>query len=81
MLWTRFLGLGALAIAAYVAAPLGLPRDIVYSIVVLATVSAFVYRLLRENGPDRRTWKYMALGVACWGVGDGLVALMQYGGG
>lgn len=81
MLWTRFLGLGALAVAAHAAAPQGLPRDIVYAIVVLATMAAFVYRYLRENGPDRRTWKYMALGVGCWGVGDGLVALMQYGGG
>lgn len=63
MLWTRFLGLGALAVAVYALAPPGIPQDAIYAIVLLATVAAFVYRYFREPGPDKRTWKYMAVGV------------------
>ena len=81
MLWTRFLGLGALAVAAYVGAPPGIPQDAIYAIVLLATVAAFVYRYIREPGPDKRTWKYLAVGVGSWGIGDALIAMVQAGDG
>lgn len=80
MLWTRFLGLGAISVVAYAIAPPGLPQDAIYAIVLLATVAAFVRRYLREPGPDKRTWKYMALGVGCWGIADALIAVMAAGG-
>ncbi|WP_415972909.1 putative bifunctional diguanylate cyclase/phosphodiesterase [Rhodococcus sp. 077-4] len=80
MLWTRFLGLGVVSLVAYVIAPQGLPRDAVYAIVLLATVAAFVYRYSKEPGPDKRTWKYMAVGVGSWGVGDALIAMAQLSG-
>ncbi|MDV8024266.1 bifunctional diguanylate cyclase/phosphodiesterase [Rhodococcus sp. IEGM 1330] len=81
MLWTRFLGLGALAVAAYALATPGIPQDAIYAIVLLATVAAFVHRYLREPGPDKRTWKYMALGIGGWGIADALIAVMEAGGG
>ena len=81
MLWTRFLGLGAVAVVAYVIAPQGLPRNAVYAIVLSATVAAFVYRYVRAPGPDKRTWKYMAIGVGSWGIGDALIAVMNVDGG
>ncbi|OZD70616.1 hypothetical protein CH272_24690 [Rhodococcus sp. 05-340-1] len=81
MLWTRFLGLGALAVAAYAIAPPGIPQGAIYAIVLLATVAAFGYRYFREPGPDKRTWKYMAVGVGSWGIGDALIATVQAGGG
>ncbi|MGB2721257.1 MAG: EAL domain-containing protein [Rhodococcus sp. (in: high G+C Gram-positive bacteria)] len=81
MLWTRFLGLGALAVAVYALAPPGIPQDAIYAIVLLATVAAFVYRYFREPGPDKRTWKYMAVGVGSWGIGDALIAMVHVGGG
>ncbi|MCZ4562798.1 bifunctional diguanylate cyclase/phosphodiesterase [Rhodococcus sp. IEGM 1401] len=81
MLWTRFLGLGVLAVAAYAIAPAGIPQSALYAIVLLATVAAFVYRYRREPGPDKRTWKYMAVGVGSWGIGDALVSMAQVGGG
>jgi len=81
MLWTRFLGLGALAVVAYAIAPPGIPQGAIYAIVLLATVAAFGYRYFREPGPDKRTWKYMAVGVGSWGIGDALIATVQAGGG
>lgn len=81
MLWTRFLGLGALAVVAYSIAPPGIPQGAIYAIVLLATVAAFGYRYFREPGPDKRTWKYMAVGVGSWGIGDALIATVQAGGG
>ncbi|MDZ7930181.1 MAG: GGDEF domain-containing protein [Rhodococcus sp. (in: high G+C Gram-positive bacteria)] len=81
MSWTRFLGLGALAVAVYALTPPGIPQDAVYAIVLLATVAAFVYRYFREPGPDKRTWKYMAVGVGSWGIGDALIAMVHVGGG
>ncbi|OZE92230.1 bifunctional diguanylate cyclase/phosphodiesterase [Rhodococcus sp. 15-2388-1-1a] len=81
MLWTRFLGLGALAVVAYAIAPPGVPQGAIYAIVLLATVAAFGYRYFREPGPDKRTWKYMAVGVGSWGIGDALIATVQAGGG
>ncbi|OZD04866.1 hypothetical protein CH275_10635 [Rhodococcus sp. 06-235-1A] len=81
MLWTRFLGLGAIAVVAYALAPQGLPRNAIYAIVLSATVGAFVLRYVREPGPDKRTWKYMAVGVGSWGIGDALIALMELDGG
>ncbi|MBY4130817.1 bifunctional diguanylate cyclase/phosphodiesterase [Rhodococcus fascians] len=81
MLWTRFLGLGAVAVVAYVIAPRGLPQNAIYAIVLSATVAAFVYRYVREPGPDRRTWKYLAVGVGSWGIGDALIAVMNLDGG
>ena len=81
MLWTRFLGLGAVAVVAYVIAPQGIPRNAVYAIVLSATVAAFVYRYVRAPGPDKRTWKYMAIGVGSWGIGDALIAVMNVDGG
>ena len=80
MLWTRFLGLGAIAVLAYVIVPPGLPRNAIYAIVVVATVAAFVYRYFGEPGPDKRTWKYIAVGVASWGIGDAVIALMEIDG-
>ncbi|CCQ14810.1 putative uncharacterized protein [Rhodococcus sp. AW25M09] len=81
MLWTRFLGLGALMVVAYAFVPSGAPRNAVYAIVVLATLAAFVHRYLREPGRDKQTWKYMALGIGCWGIADALIALMEVDGG
>ncbi len=81
MLWTRFLGLGALAVVAYAIVPPGIPQGAIYAIVLLATVAAFGYRYCREPGPDKRTWKYMAVGVGSWGIGDALIATVQAGGG
>ena len=81
MLWTRFLGLGVLAVAAYAIAPPGIPQGAIYAIVLLATIVAFVYRYFREPGPDKRTWKYMAVGVGSWGIGDVLIAMVQVSGG
>ncbi|MEU3471618.1 bifunctional diguanylate cyclase/phosphodiesterase [Rhodococcus sp. NPDC006774] len=81
MLWTRFLGLGVLAVVAYAIAPRGIPQGAIYAIVLLATVAAFGYRYFREPGPDKRTWKHMAVGVGSWGIGDALIATVQAGGG
>ncbi|MGF0311477.1 putative bifunctional diguanylate cyclase/phosphodiesterase [Rhodococcus sp. IEGM1428] len=81
MLWTRFLGLGAIAVVAYAIAPQGLPRNAIYAIVVSATVAAFVHRYVGEPGPDKRTWKYMAVGFGSWGIGDALIAVMKIDGG
>ncbi|MCZ4519796.1 bifunctional diguanylate cyclase/phosphodiesterase [Rhodococcus ruber] len=81
MLWTRFLGLGAIAVVGYATAPQGLPRNAIYAIVVSATVAAFVHRYVGEPGPDKRTWKYMAVGFGSWGIGDALIAVMKIDGG
>ncbi|MEH6793869.1 MAG: bifunctional diguanylate cyclase/phosphodiesterase [Rhodococcus sp. (in: high G+C Gram-positive bacteria)] len=80
MLWTRFLGLGAIAVVAYSIAPRGLPQNAIYAIVLSATVAAFVYRYVREPGADKRTWKYLAVGVGSWGVGDALIAVTKVDG-
>lgn len=81
MSWTRFLGLGALAVAAYAITPAGLPQNSIYAIVLLATVVVFVRRYLQESGPDKRAWKYLALGIGCWGIADAFVAMMEVGDG
>ncbi|MGV8875484.1 MAG: putative bifunctional diguanylate cyclase/phosphodiesterase [Rhodococcus sp. (in: high G+C Gram-positive bacteria)] len=81
MVWTRFLGLGAITVVTYALVPPEIPRNAVYAIVVLVTVAALVYRYLRERGPAKRTWKYMALGVGCWGIADALIALVEADGG
>lgn len=81
MSWTRFLGFGALAVVAYTLVPQGLPQNAIYAIVVSATVAALVHRYVGERGPDKRTWKYVAVGIGTWGVGDALVAVMKIDGG
>lgn len=71
-LWRRYLLGGGALVAAYLAIPAGLPRDVAYLVVGASAVVAIVVGMRRHRPSHAWAWGWMAAGQASWVVADTL---------
>jgi diguanylate cyclase (GGDEF)-like protein len=65
-----YLTLGAIAVASYLFAPAGLPRDLVYLAVGVVGAGAIAAGVLAHRPVRRAAWWWMAAGQLLWAAGD-----------
>jgi diguanylate cyclase (GGDEF)-like protein len=68
--WGVHLAVGLLALAAYLAVPTGIPRDVLYSAVGLSSVGAILAGLRLHRPARPAAWYFMAVGQFSWVAGD-----------
>lgn len=66
----RYLGLGAIAVAGYLAVPVGLWRDGLYLVVGVGSAVAIGVGIRRHRPVRTLPWWLMAAGLLTWSVGD-----------
>ncbi len=69
-----YLSVGAVVLAAYLAFPVGIPQDAVYTAVGLSSVVAIVAGVRLHRPARPAAWYVMAAGQLSWVVGDALYA-------
>jgi len=72
--WGHYLLVGALISASVLLIPLGIGRDVLYSLVGASAVVAMLVGVRRNHPLHRRGWFLMAAGTAIWVMGDTLYA-------
>ena len=76
-MWRAYLVGGVLVIAAYLALPDGIPRDVAYVAVGLSSVVAIVVGARRHRPRRAAAWYWMAAGQLSWVMGDALYSWYQ----
>ena len=76
--WRAYLASGVLVVAAYLAVPEGISRDLVYVAVGLSSVVAIVVGVRRYRPLRAAAWYWMAAGQLCWVLGDALYSWYQH---
>jgi diguanylate cyclase (GGDEF)-like protein len=77
-IWQVWLALGVPAIGAWRLVPDGLPRDLAYNVIGLASVAAIVAGL-RIHRPERPAmWRWFAAGQFTWVLGDLVYEYYEY---
>jgi diguanylate cyclase len=75
--WRAYLAGGVLVVAAYLAVPDGIPRDLVYVAVGLSSVVAMLVGVRRNQPRRAAAWYWMAAGQLSWVLGDALYSWYQ----
>ena len=65
---------GTIATAVYFAVPEGICRAVLYFVLGMSCVAAILVGVWRHRPRRAAGWIFLAAGVACWAVGDGLYA-------
>ncbi len=76
-MWRAYLAGGGLVVAAYLAVPDGVPRDVAYVAVGLSSVVAIVVGARRHRPRRAAAWYWMAAGQLSWVMGDALYSWYQ----
>jgi diguanylate cyclase (GGDEF)-like protein len=68
--WRAYVAVGVALICLYVATPSGLPRDVIYLVVGVGSVTAIVVGVRLHRPASGRPWYLLAAGQAAWVMGD-----------
>ena len=72
-----YAGVGVVAVAAYFALPEGIPRAVAYFVIGMSCVAAMLAGVWRHRPARGASWVWLAAGLACWAVADGLYAWLE----
>ena len=70
--WKWVLGIGVAAVGGYFALPGAAAKDLGYSTIGIAAVATVVIAIAVLRPADRRAWYFLAIGNACFVLGDGI---------
>lgn len=70
MRWSRFLVLGSIGTAVYLAVPSDRLRGVAYGVIVAASLAAFWWGIRRKASLNAFSWKCVTVGALAWAAGD-----------
>jgi diguanylate cyclase (GGDEF)-like protein len=70
--WGVYVSVGAVVLAAYLAVPAGIPRDVVYAALGVSSVVAILAGVRLHRPARPAAWYVMAVGQLSWVAGDSL---------